>query len=186
MSPVLRRNRSQGMFFLEALQQTPLRMEGSLRKQASSQSLLSTSASVPLSGVVSEEEAQSQEKDEIMINQPEPQMAAATQSREIVNPGAEDSIVTSDATRVSHEEVLQTYNVESADNQLVPLGTKLDREKRRAWVSNSVSFLVWRAAHGSGTAFLLPSPGGRPKATFAALSVALQPEACRSLFRHLS
>jgi hypothetical protein len=98
-----------------------------------------------------------------MINQPDSRMIASMQQQERATSGVEDTLESSVTTGGVNGERRQTHDRDLADNLVEnQVETHLDRAKRRSWVANSVSFLVWRAAHGSRSAFLLPFPGRKP------------------------
>jgi hypothetical protein len=89
----------------------------------------------------------SQEKDETMLNQPDPRMAASAQSPETVTPGGEHTTVRSATTGGSYAESRRTHYVDPAGNQVVSQvevyqNTNLGRANRRSWVVNSVTFLL--------------------------------------------
>jgi uncharacterized protein YggT (Ycf19 family) len=88
----------------------------------------------------------SQEKDEPMVNQPDPRMAEYAQSRATINPGRENATVRSATMDGSYAESRHTTYVDLAGNQVgslveVSQDKNLSRANRRSWVVNILSFL---------------------------------------------
>jgi hypothetical protein len=88
-----------------------------------------------------------QEKDETMINQPNPRTTDDSLPRETVNPGASDAIVRPTTTDGSYAESRSASDVDAADNQ-VENQTEVYEDKNqgraniRSWVSTIVYYLL--------------------------------------------